>query len=93
MRKTRRVLRVTIRGLTVRNGRARPSLVVDGYGGDVGGAIWSDGDLRLVDVVVRDSQARAAGGGIYTQWADLRLNGTTRVEGNTSELGGGIFCW
>jgi hypothetical protein len=89
-----RIPRVTIRDVTIEHGRARPALSQGGYGGNVGGGIWTHGYLTLEDVDVRDNTASSGGGGIYAQWANLRLSGTTRVEGNgTDELGGGVFCF
>jgi len=90
-----RAPRVTIRDLTIRDGRASPPIHVPEYGGAVGGGIWNDGTLKLLDVVVRDNRGAIRGGGIFNAThATLRLNGRTRIIGNKATYsGGGIECW
>ena len=96
-------VRVKLRSLVIRDGRARPGLFPkhSPHGrrcedshikcGDEGGGIHNFGALALRDVLVRDNSARGAGGGI-----DNRRSGTltlynSRITHNESgAYGGGI---
>lgn len=70
----KRGVKVSVRGLTVRNGRAKRV--------PTGGGIANKGRLTLRDVVVRDSKARSRGGGIHNE-GTLRIEGRSRVLRNT----------
>jgi hypothetical protein len=88
-------VQVAVRNLTVRNGRATRFLYF-GYGGNVEGGIAAiNAKLRLRDVTVRANHGRSAGGGIYTAWSHVWLNGDTRVVLNRANRaygqGGGIY--
>jgi hypothetical protein len=81
-------VRVSIRDLTIRDGRARKV--------NFGAGISNHGHLTLRDVVVRDNRTTTGdggtdfGGGIFNA-GFLRLHGSTRVAHNVSSSGGGVY--
>ena len=87
-----RGLRVKLRSLVIRDGHARRDpLRLGGSGGQGGGGINNRGRLTLVDVVVRDNNARWSGGGIWSA-GSVTLTGHSRVIGNrTRGDAGGVF--
>lgn len=74
---------ITIRGVTLQNGR---QLNAGGFGGG-GGLNASGADIRLVDSVVRLNSADAGGGGIYNSGVLSIVR--TRILGNLAAVNGG----
>lgn len=72
-------------------------LVLQGGAADLGGAIYSEGDLFLEWCRFEQSSASQRGGAIYHRVRSLEMEGCT-FEGNQAELGGavavveGAFC-
>jgi CSLREA domain-containing protein len=88
---------VTIRGVTIQNGRVSPISFVAATGGGVllgatntlGGTIPS-GSLTLGESIVRGSTAAGTGGGVANRGGTLTLVDTT-IRDNTASTGGGIY--
>ena len=72
--------RVEISGMTIEGGRAT-----------WGGGIYNQGDLTLVDLVVRGNEAEIHGGGIFNLMGGTLVLSRSLVTGNIARHGGGIF--
>ena len=72
--------RVEISGMTIEGGRAT-----------WGGGIYNQGDLTLVDLVVRGNEAEIHGGGIFNLMGGTLVLSRSLVTGNVARHGGGIF--
>jgi predicted outer membrane repeat protein len=77
-------LAATISGLTLSNGRD-----------DVGGAIFSSGDLTLNDCVITNNVATESGGGIYSMSSmsisNCVIAGNSVAGGSSDGFGGGFY--
>ena len=72
--------RVEISGMTIEGGSAT-----------WGGGIYNQGDLTLVDLVVRGNEAEIHGGGIFNLMGGTLVLSRSLVTGNVARHGGGIF--
>lgn len=57
-----------------------------------GGAIWSFGEVSIVDSVIEGNSAEVRGGGIFT-WGPLTISNTVLRDNQSGEEGGGIFSF
>ena len=61
------------------------------YGGG-GGIYFTDGICNIIDTEISNNTASSSGGGIYFDYSEMHLYGTTKVINNTADReGGGIY--
>jgi hypothetical protein len=72
---------VTISGLTISGA----------YSNGDGGAIWSNGDLKLISSTIRDNRAEGNGGGIFSS-GSLLLQNVALYHNESGQNGAGIFA-
>ena len=72
-------MRVAISGLTMRDGAA-----------GLGGGVWSNVDMSLVNAVLRDNKAQSEGGGMWNDRANPVLAHVSFLE-NSADSAGGMY--
>ena len=71
-------IKVTVTGITVRNGRAQD-----------GGGVYNSGELTVLSSAISGNRAVFVGGGLYNSGV-MTVTKTT-INGNASEQGGGVY--